>query len=562
MIREKLALCLIFLVVFTAFAQEPSTQKQLPIFMNVTKQAGIDFTHSFGDENLSSILETTGPGGAFLDYDRDGNLDIYVINGGYLPGINDPYPAGRDPKKELYNHLYRNNGDGTFADVTQETGVGDTGYGMGVTVADYDNNGYPDIYVCNYGPNVLYHNNGDGRFTDVTQTAGVAGPLELKGFPKWSVHACFLDYDKDGYLDLYVGNYLAFDPKYRYFFAPTGFPGPLDYQGQPDVLYHNNGDGTFTDVTMQAGVYNPDGRAMSVTAADFDNDDDQDIFVANDAMNNYLYRNNSDGTFTDVALEKGVALGGFGEVTSAMGPTFKDIDNDGDLDLFVPDMAYCCLYRNDGNMFFEDITVEAGISEPCGQYTSWSGLIFDYDNDSYPDIYISNGDAHHLYTEEDLLFRNNGNARQEPRTPITFEDVSLRSGYYFTNEEYVGRGAAFGDYDNDGDIDVLVCNLHGPTILLRNDGGNPNHWLTVHTIGTKSNRDGIGARIRVVAGDFKQIAEVNAGEGYLSCNDPRVHFGLGKHTKVDILEIRWPSGIVQTFTDVKADQILTVTEER
>jgi hypothetical protein len=427
---------------------------------------------------------------------------------------------------------------------------------MGVVVGDYDNDGDPDIYVCNYGPNVLYRNNGDGTFADVTQQAGVAGPHELNGFTKWSIHACFLDYDTDGDLDLYVGNYLAFDPEYRYFFAPTGFPGPLDYRGQPDILYRNNGNGTFTDVTKAAGVWNPEGRAMSVTAADYDNDGYPDIFVANDVMENYLYHNNGNGTFTNTALEKGVAFGEFGEATSAMGPEFADLDNDGDLDLFIPDMGYCALYRNDG-MMFEEITTEAGIAEVCGQYTSWSPVVFDYDDDGYRDIFITNGDAHHLYTEESLLFRNRGNG--------TFEDVSLRSGDYFTREEYVGRGAIYGDYDNDGDIDILTNNLNGPAVLLRNtdvEGRNRNHWLTVRLIGTRSNRDGIGARLRVVTGSLRQTAEVKAGSGYLGSNDPRVHFGLGRQRTVDLLEIRWPSGIVQTLKDIPGDQILTVKEQK
>lgn len=552
MVREKLiALYLVLLLAFAGNSSRATAQKSSPIFVDVTEQAGIDFIHSFGDKHLSSILEGTGPGCAFLDYDMDGDLDIYVVNGAYLPGINDPYPEGREPKKELFNRLYRNNGDGTFTDMTHEARVGDTGYGIGVVVGDYDNDGDPDMYVANYGPNVLYRNNGDGTFTDVTQKAGVVGPQELNGFTKWSLHGCFFDYDKDGWLDLYVGNYLAFDPEYRIYFAPEGFPGPLAYEGQPDILYHNNGDGTFTDVTKEAGVYNPQGRAMSVGAADFDNDGNSDIFVANDAMENFLYRNNGNGTFTEVALEKGVAFGEFGEATSSMGPAFGDFDNDGDLDLFVPDMGYTCLYRNDGK-WFEEITTVARIAEVSGQYTSWAPIVFDYDNDGYRDIFVTNGDAHHLYTEEDLLFRNNGD--------MTFEDVSLESGDYFSKAEYVGRGAAFGDYDNDGDIDIFVPNMSGPAILLRNDGGDQNHWLTVRAIGTKSNRDGIGARIHVTAGALKQIGEVKAGSGYLSSNDSRVHFGLGKYTKVDSLEIRWPSGIVQTLRDVKADQILTVTE--
>ncbi|MCP4655750.1 MAG: VCBS repeat-containing protein, partial [bacterium] len=346
------------------------------------------------------------------------------------------------------------------------------------------------LFLANYGPNVLLRNDGAGAggkvtFSDVTEKAGVRGPEKLKGFPKWSLHGSFFDYDRDGLLDLYVANYLAFDPEYRYFFGPEGFPGPLSYEGQPDILYRNNGDGTFSDVTEKAGLHKPKGRAMSVGVVDIDGDRHADIFVANDAMENYLFRSQGDGTFKEEALVLGVGFGEFGEATSSMAPIFEDFDGDGDFDLFVPDMGYSCLYRNEGKHFVE-MSAISGIAAACGQYTSWAPVTLDYDNDGLLDLYVTNGDAHHLYTEEDLLFRNRGKLR--------FEDVSLDSGDYFTKSEYVGRGAAGGDWDNDGDVDVLVANVNGPLVLLRNDGGNRNHWLTVRTIGTKSNRDGIGTR--------------------------------------------------------------------
>ena len=515
---------------------------KLPVFVNVTKEAGINFRHTFGDEHMSSILEATGPGCAFLDYDQDGYLDIYVVQGCYLEGISDPDSPYRG--RNLTNRLYHNNGDGTFTDVTEEAGVGDAGYGMGATIGDYNNDGYPDIYVSNYGPNVLYRNNGDGTFTDVTEEAGVGCPL-------WSVSGCFLDYDNDGDLDLYVGNYLDFDPDFKVCFSAEVFPGPLSYAGQPDVLYRNNGDGTFTDVTREAGVYNPEGRAMSVGAGDFDGDGDMDIFVCNDAMGNYLYRNNGDGTFTEVAEEVEVSMGEFGEAVSSMSPDFADYDNDGDLDIFVPDMGYCCLYRNMGR-YFEGVTASAGVAAVLGQYTSWAGYFVDYDNDGWKDLFITNGDAHHLYPEEDILFRNNHDG--------TFTDVALQSGDYFTSEEYIGRGAAVGDYDNDGDMDIYVANLDGPGVLLRNDGGNRNNWLTLKLVGVKSNRDAVGAWVTVKAGDLVQVGQVGAGGGYLSTKDIRLHFGLGDHPKVDEIEIRWPSGIVQNIKNVEVNRILTITE--
>ncbi len=542
-------IALILAVVLTV-GPASAEKKAGPVLVDVTKQAGISFTHNFGDSKLTSILEATGPGCAFLDYDMDGNLDIYAVNGTHLPGINDPYPKGHDAKKELFNHLYRNQGDGTFVDVTAKAGVGDTGFGIGVVVGDYDNDGDPDIFVANYGPNLLYRNSGDGTFSEVAAAAGVRGPDQIKGFTKWSLHGSFFDYDRDGLLDLYVANYLAFDPEYQYFFGPEGFPGPLSYEGQADILYHNNGDGTFSDVSKKAGINNPKGRAMSVGIADVDGDHDPDIFIANDAMENYLFINGGAGTFKDVALVRGVAYGEFGEATSSMAPIFEDFDNDGDFDLFVPDMGYSCLYRNDGEMFMT-MSAASGIAAACGQYTSWAPVTLDYDNDGLLDLFVTNGDAHHLYKEEDLLFKNQGKMR--------FLDVSLDSGDYFTKSEYVGRGAASGDYDNDGDVDIFVANVNGPGILLRNDGGNRNHWLAVRTVGTKSNRDGVGARVMVSAGGVRQVREVKLASGFLSSSDPRVHFGLGKNKSVE-LQIRWPSGIVQKLGKVTVDQILTVTE--
>ncbi len=514
----------------------------LPAFVNVTKQAGIRFLHSIGDDHLDNIVEGTGAGCGFLDYDNDGDLDIYAVNGCYLREVNDV--RGRRLRGKLKNHLYRNNGDGTFTDVTDEAGVGDTGYGMGCIAADYDNDGFVDLFVTNYGRNTLYHNNGDGTFADVTIQAGV-------GDERWGIGAVFLDYDRDGNLDLYVGNYLQFDPKYRYFYAPEAFPGPLSYPGQADILYRNNGDGTFTDVSKAARIDNPEGRAMGISAGDCDNDGDIDIFVANDAMENYLYRNDGGGRFTNVAREAGVAFGENGEATSAMGPDFGDINRDGLFDLVVPDMQYACVYRSIDGANFEDITDAVGVARVCGQYTDWACDLFDYDNDGWLDLFIVNGHAHRLDTQEDVLFRNIEGRK--------LEDVSARSGPYF-REKHVGRGAAFGDYDNDGDIDAFIINLNSRAVLVRNDGGNRKNWLMVKTVGTKSNRSGVGARVTVVAGRATQFDEVKAASGYLSQNDLRVHFGLGKNASANLVEVRWPSGIVQRIKNVKANQVLTVVE--
>ena len=528
-----------------------AAERALPTFTDVTAKAGIEFHHSWGDPELSTILEATGPGCAFLDFDGDGNLDIYLINGAAVAGVSDPFPEGEAPAVPPRNRLYRNNGDGTFSDVTESSGTGDERYGMGAVTGDYDDDGDVDLFVANYGPNRLYRNNGDGTFTDVAEAAGVVGPQQLKGFTKWSLHGTFFDYDGDGWLDLYVANYLAFDPEYRYFFGPEGLPGPLSYDGQPDILYRNNGDGTFTDVTKEAGVFSSNGRTMSVGAADYDSDGDLDVFASNDAMENHLFRNNGDGTFSEVALRQGVAFGEFGEATSSMAPAFADLDNDLDLDLFVPDMGYSSLYRNDGEMFL-DVSARSGLAEVAGQYTSWAPIIIDIDNDGLQDLFVTNGDAHHLYAEEDMLLLNRGGMR--------FEDVALECGEYFREAEYVGRGAASGDWDNDGDMDVLVANLGGPAILLRNDWQGDNHWLKLRLRGTVSPSDGRGARVLVRAGEQQWMQEVGATSGYLSSNDPRLHFGLGANATVDRLEVRWPSGTVQVLEKVAVDQILTVTE--
>lgn len=509
-------------------------------FMEVTKPAGVDFTHSIGDDHLSNLVESVGGGAVFLDYDQDGWIDLYVSNGTYSKEL-----SKGEPKKEiLKNHMYHNLKDGHYADVTKNTKTGDRGYGMGMTVGDYDNDGYPDIYISNHGPNVLYHNNGNGTFKDVTSNAGVGGNAS-------SVGAVWLDYDNDGSLDLYVGNYIKFDPQYNYYYAPDGFPGPMAYDAEPDILYHNLGKGKFEDVTEAMGVFNPEGRAMGVGAADYDNDGWVDLYVANDHMINYLWHNEQGKRFKDTGVSTGVAFNQVGEGTISMSVDFADYDRDGLLDLFVSDDAYCSLYKNLGNGLFSEMSDPAGIAQPSGQFVGWASSFIDYDNDGDLDIFKVNGELKHLYGQEDQLFENQGNG--------TFLDVSADRGEYF-HKELVGRGACFGDYDNDGDIDGYIVNLDTTGVLLRNDKGNLNNWIQLKLIGTKSNRDGIGARITVVAGDLRQTAQKKSTNGYLSQNDPRIHFGLGKHDLADQIEIIWPSGTTQTLVQVKSGQVITVTE--
>lgn len=516
-----------------------------PTFVDVTEESGIRFMHSFGDDEMSNIIESAGSGCAVLDFDGDGWMDIYLVNASYLPVLNDPSPDARHV--DAANALYRNNGDGTFTDVTEEAGVGDTGYGMACVVGDIENDGDSDIFVTNFGRNTLYRNEGNGSFVDITLQAGVGDTLA-------GIGCTFLDFDKDGFLDLYVGNYLEFDPEYRLYYAADEFPGPLAYMGQQDFLYRNNGDGTFTDVTESAGVLN-EGRAMGVSAGDYDGDGWGDVLVANDAMENYLYRNKGDGTFEDVALDAGVAFSANGDASSSMGADFGDFDNDGDLDVLIPDMAYNNLYLNMGNGYFDDVTAVTGLAEASGQYVSWSGDLADLDNDGYLDLLISNGDAHRLDTMESMLLTN----LPGPRGDRIFRDMTESYGPWF-REKSVARGLAVLDFDNDGDLDFVLLNIDQRSQLIRNDGGNSNHWLMVDLIGQSSNRDAIGAQVTIRAGDMLRIEEKRTATGYLSQNDPRLHFGLGEIDVVDELIIRWPNGIVQTLKEISADQLVTIEE--
>jgi len=518
---------------------------ELPIFTDVTQAAGIRFKHSYGDLEMDNIVESTGSGACMFDYDNDGFLDIYLVNGAWTEGVSDN--RARHLRGKLHNQLYRNNGDGSFTDVTEQSGTMSDVFGTGCSAADYDNDGDVDLYVLNYSANALYQNDGNGRFIDVSERSGLA-------LRSWSVHAVWLDVDNDGWLDVYVANYLDYDDgKFREFFAAQGFPGPLSYGGEPDALFRNNGDGTFTDITKRAGVFMPDGRAMSVSAADFNNDGLLSIFVTNDAMRNYHFENRGGSSFSENARELGLAYGENGQNVSSMGPAIGDINRDGRLDVFIPDLNYCSLLIQGEHGFQHEIGL-AGLSVMLGQYTGWGSVLFDYDNDGWLDLFTSHGNAHHEYSEEDTLARNTGDGH--------FADVSLQSGPYF-REKYVGRGVTHGDYDNDGDVDLLVVNLNDVPNLLRNDGGNRNHWLEVEArlkfpSGT---RDAIGARVAVTTGGLRQIEDLMPTRGYLGQADPRLHFGIGKASVVDLVEIRWPDGVVEKFHDVAANQTLKLIHE-
>jgi hypothetical protein len=520
-----------------------AAESHLPTFADVTEQAGIQYKQCFGDDTLSNIVEGTGAGCMFFDYDGDGWLDIYFVNGRWRPDVNDN--RGRKYRGKLRNALYHNNHNGTFTDVTDTAGVGGgESFGFACSAADFDGDGDLDLLVLNYGPDVLYRNNGDGTFTDTTAQTGLSDPY-------WSLAAPWFDYNNDGLLDVYVVNYLEYDAgKFRSFYAAAGYPGPLSYSGQPDTLFRNNGDGTFTDVTKEAGVYNKDGRGMGATVADLNNDGYPDIFVANDAMECNLYLNSGRGTFEDQALEMGAAFGEGGQGVSHMGPVIGDVDRDGWLDIFIPDMGYGCLLLN-RKKFFEDRTAPSKLATICGQYTGWGGVLFDYDNDGYLDAFVANGDPHHLYPEESVLARND-------RRGI-FVDVADRSGPYF-RQKFVSRAATCGDFDNDGDVDLLVGNLNDSPRLLRNEGRTGHRWLTVSPKLPNGKTDAIGARVTVTAGKLVQLHDVIPVTGYLSQADPRAHFGLGAADRAETVEIRWPDRTTTRLENVQANQFLKVVQ--
>jgi hypothetical protein len=515
-------------------------------FEDATDKAGIDFTHSFGSRQLGSLLEGTGAGCVWFDYNNSGLMSLYVVNGRPLDDSMHPYPLKEKPATPPHNHLYRNNGNGRFTDVTEKAGLNPDMYGMAVAAADYDNDGHEDLLVTGYGKVILYHNDGNGHFTDVTEKAGI----KVDG---WAISSTWLDYDKDGCVDLFVGRYVKFDPKYRAFYAPTNYPGPLDYEGETNQLFHNNCDGTFTDVTEKSGIGAYVGRTMGVTAADFDNDGWDDIYVANDRTENFLFHNKHDGTFEEVGNDTGTAFGQNGESTSSMGPVFVDLEGRGVLDLWVTDGHYNRLLHNTGKMTFEDIGAETGVSQVNAQYVSWGTGVYDFDNDGLLDILIFHGGLIHVIPEEHTLFRGVGNGK--------FADVSREAGPVLS-ERTTARGACFADYMNDGKVGAFVVNLGGKGTLLHNVSTDTGHWIEIQLVGTKSNRDGIGARVEVFAGGKRHTAERVAGSGYLSQDDSRLHFGLGAATAIDKLIVRWPSGREQTLEKLSVDRVLTVEEPK
>jgi hypothetical protein len=540
---------------------QPSKRHISIQLIDVAEASGVSLLNISSGPQKDYLLDIAGNGAAFFDYDNDGDMDLLLTNGSTF----DSYQQGGDPMTALY----QNDGEGNFSVVTSQSNLTAKGWAMGVCAADYDNDGHQDIYVTAYGPNRLFRNLGDGTFADVTEPAGV-------GEPRWGTNCAFGDYDRDGNVDLYVANYVIMDRKTTPTRGVTSFRGvtsdcrymgmdvlcgPRPLPGESDVLYHNNGDGTFADVTRAAGIQDPGYYGLGVIFFDFDKDGWPDIYVANDSTPNFLFRNNHDGTFSEIAIPAGVAFSEDGHGQAGMGVDVGDYDNDGHFDIFVTNFSHdtSTLYQNNGDGVFNVVTSRAGLAHTTFPYLGWGTGFVDLDNDGYLDLFVANG---HIYPEVDRfpletfhqqnqLFHNLGNGR--------FHEVSGEVGTALLSKKS-SRGVAFGDYDNDGDLDLVVINLDDRPTLLRNEGGNKDHWLTLQLVGTDSNKDAIGTYVTVDVGGITQTGEVRSGGSYLSHNDMRVHFGLGKETTVQEMRIRWPSGRVDTFENVPGDRFLRIVE--
>jgi enediyne biosynthesis protein E4 len=565
-LRSRLRLCaaLVLAAVTLAAAPRPAHTPAAaaapvvpdPIAFELVSAEGVRFVTQPSRTDRKHQPETMVSGVALFDYDNDGLLDIYVVNGATMPGL-------QKTDERFHNRLFRNKGNWTFEDVTAKAGVAGKGYELGVAVGDYDNDGYEDLFVAGLRQNILYHNNGDGTFTDVTERAGLAKPDPQYG-TLWAVAAAFADYDRDGRLDLFVSNYCVWDPETERvcgseFF--TEYCHPQHYQGLPNSLFHNNGDGTFTDVSVASGIRAQIGKGMGIAPADFDGDGWVDFFVANDTLPGWLFMNNRNGTFTESALERGVAYTDRGSAVSGMGVDAKDVDNDGLVDIFESALTWETfpLFHNVGGGRFQDATMQSGVGPASLPLTGWSNGIFDFNNDGWKDLFVAGGDVLDAFGSfRDQVAKRNGlfvNLRNGK-----FADAAASAGGAFAEKKTAHRGAAFGDIDNDGNVDVLVTDLHGPPEVWRNTSPKRNHWLIVVTQGTKSNRDGMGAKLKLVSASGAQYNHVNTAVGYGCASDRRVHFGLGKDQVVQHLTITWPSGVVQTLNDVAADQVLTVRE--
>jgi hypothetical protein len=539
---------IIFLLLSITISSYPIHAQKVKL-TEVTKDAGIDFKYTFGDYTYENILESSGSGVTIVDYNNDGFMDIYMLNGTYLEGISDEEGKVFQNTK---NKLYRNNGNGTFTEVAEHAGVDDQHWSMAAGAFDYDGDGDQDLYLLNYGPNVFYRNNGNGTFSDIAQTLGLVGPEKLNGFDKWSVGVAFWDIDQDTRADLMVGNFLAFDPAYVSPTMPDMMPHPSEYSGQASLFYRQKSDGTFEDITEPLGFYHPKSMCMGLTVYDYDHDGDLDLFQGNDHQKNFMFRNDGGLKFEEVAVQSGLAVNEQGQVTGSMHGSVGDVDGDGRIDLLVTDLKYGALYRNAGNGIYEDITRKSGIADHFAGKGQWAAMLFDYDNDGDLDILTANGTAEELKLQLPLLLENDGSGN--------FSNIGPKVSGYFS-EKRSGRAAAVVDYDNNGTMDVIVSHvdLKAKPSLLRNEG-NENHWLGIALQGAYGPASAVSALVKIEAGGQTQVLMNQPANTYLSWNDPRIHVGLGQQTTIDVLEIIWPQGKKEVYRHIPADQYITIVQ--
>lgn len=518
-------------------------------FIDVTEESGIDFLYNFGDHTYVNIVESSGSGITIFDYNNDSFMDVFLMNGTYLEGI-----SSTDGKEfsNTPDALYKNNGDGTFTNVTKSTGLDDRNWSMAAGAIDLDKDGYQDLYLLNYGPNIFYRNNGDGTFSDITHKLDLIGPDKLNDFTKLSIGVSFWDYNNDGLLDCMVGNFLAFDPEYISTQTPGMMPHPSEYKGQASFMYEQQKDGTFQDVTRELGLYFPDSKCMGLTVFDYDEDGDLDIYQANDHQANYLFQYEN-GKFTDVGVQSGVAVNTHGVPTGSMHGTIGDIDNDGLIDILVGDLRYGALYKNLGNGFYEDVVESSGVSAALSGKGSWGTVFIDYDNDGDLDIISSNGTAEEFILQYPVLLENDGTGR--------FTDVGKDLSSYFATKKS-GRGLAVLDYNNDGKMDVIVSHLdgNGEPALLKNTGINDNHWLGLKLIGKNGPASTIAARVEVKVGGKKRVFVNQWATTYLANNDPRIHMGLGKESQIEEIVVFWTNGKPEVYKNLPVDRYLNIRE--
>ncbi len=540
---------IIFILLLAPLPFVLNAQKIKPGFTNVTQKAGITFKYNFGDHSFENILESSGSGVTIFDYNNDGQMDIYLMNGTYLEGI-----SKDDGKvfKDTPNELYKNNGDGTFTEVAIKAGVDDRHWSMAAGAIDIDNDGFQDLYLLNYGPNVFYHNNGNGTFSDITEKTGLRGPEKLNGFTKLSIGVSFWDYNNDNLLDAMVGNFLAFDPEYVSPQTPELMPHPSEYRGQASFLYQQQPSGKFTDISQKANLFFPDSKCMGITIYDFDEDGDMDIYQANDHQLNFLFKNEN-GIYKDVAIEAGVASNSLGIGTGSMHATLGDIDGDGLIDILVGDLSFGALYKNLGNGFYKDITETSGVAGTLSGKGSWGTAFLDYDNDGDLDLVSANGNGEELILQYPVFMENDGKGH--------FKDVGKELCPYFATKRS-GRGLAVLDYNNDGNMDIIISHLDlmADPALLMNNGGNNNHWLGLILNGKNGPGSTISAKVTVTAGGVKRVFINQWATSYLSNNEQRIHVGLGQQKSVEQIEVQWTNGKKEIFRNIPVDKYLVLKE--